>query len=270
MATFCDVAPFGDEPLAEVPLENPPLVAVIAQVRFPPIASIAEQSFIGPFQEELRPTYPVLRPEREVRLAFTPDGPVPTPESNVVWRLTDIEQNWRVSLAPSFLSIDVDTYTSRKEFVARFRAALQALHNHIKPQLLDRLGVRYVDRIELSDDVARLHRLIRPEVLGAVGHDFGDATLSRSIADSEIRSTEGIMRARWGVLPAHTALDSFHGEPPATPSWLLDLDMFTSKGSRSFEVAEAAQLAELFAERIYRVFRWAVSDELLELFGAKS
>lgn len=268
MPTFLDIPPFGDDPLEEVPLKSAPLVAVIAQVRFPPVASIADQAFIGPFQEELRPSYPVMRPEREVRLAFTPDGAVQAPETNVVWRFVDLDENWKVSLAPSFLSLDVGEYTSRGDFVARFRAAVQALENHIQPQVLDRLGVRYVDRLELTDELPALDELVRPEVLGVAVQDLGGETdVSRSISDTELHASNGVMRARWGVLPANTALDPFHGEPPARPSWLLDLDMYTAPGSRPFVVADVADLTESFAERIYRVFRWAVSDELLRHSG---
>lgn len=268
MATFLDIPPFGDDPLEEVPLDSDPLIAVIAQVRFPPVASIADQAFIGSFQEELRPSYPVLRPEREVRLAFTPTGAVQAPETNVVWRFVDLEENWKVSLAPSFLSLDVGEYTSRTEFVARFRSALQALANHIQPQVLDRLGVRYVDRLELTEDLPALDELVRTQVLGVAAQNLGGASdVSRSISDTEVRTSDGAMRARWGVFPANTVLDPFHGEPPARPSWLLDLDMYTAAGSRPFSVAEVAGLTESFAERIYRVFRWTVSKELLKHFG---
>ena len=270
MPTFLNIPPFGDDPLDEVPLDSAPLVAVIAQVRFPPVASIADQAFIGPFQEELRPSYPVLRPEREVRVVITPDGAVQAPETNnnVVWRFVDLDENWKVSLAPSFLSLDVGEYTNRKEFMARFRVALQALENHIKPQVLDRLGVRYVDRLELTDDLPALDELVRPEVLGVAVQDLGGVTdVSRSISDTEVHASDGVMRARWGVLPANTALDPFHGEPSTRPSWLLDLDMYTADGSRPFALAEVAGLAESFAEHIYRVFRWAVSNELLQHFG---
>ena len=48
---------------AEIPLRTAPLVRVIAQVRFPVIASIDTRGFIASFQEALREAYPVLRPE---------------------------------------------------------------------------------------------------------------------------------------------------------------------------------------------------------------
>jgi len=268
MATFSEILPFGSDPIDEVLLDSPPLVAVLAQIRFPPIASIANQGFIGPFQEEVRHTYPVMRPEQEVNFALTPGGAVATSESNVIWRFADIDENWKISLAPSFLSLEVSRYTSRVEFVARFRTALQALQRHVGPQVIDRLGVRYLDRLEITDELPDLRELVRPEVLGVAAHNLGsNSEISRAMSDIEIHEHSGIMHARWGVLPANTALDSLHGPPPASPSWLLDLDMFTRPGTQPFEASDIAELTESFARSIYRVFRWTVSDELLRLFG---
>ena len=55
--------PLVASPPSEIPLRNAPLVRVIAQVRFPLIASIDKRGFIAAFQEGLRDTYPVLRQE---------------------------------------------------------------------------------------------------------------------------------------------------------------------------------------------------------------
>ena len=268
MPSFCDVLPFGDEELTEIPLSSPPLLVVIAQVRFPMIASIANQGFIGSFQEELRPYYPIMRQEQEVQFAITPDGAVQAQAPNAIWRFIDLDENWRVTLAPSFLSLDVGDYTSRSEFITRFRSVLQALENHFAPQVFDRLGVRYVNRLVLDNQLPSLEDLARREVLGIVGQEIGgEATVLRSISDNEVHTPEGVMHARWGVLPADFTLDPFHGPPIDKPSWLLDLDMYTPPSPRPFSVKGAAELAESFATRIYGVFRWAVSSELLDHFG---
>ena len=42
--------PLVGSPPAEVPLTDPPLVRVIAQVRFPTILSVENAEFIAPFQ----------------------------------------------------------------------------------------------------------------------------------------------------------------------------------------------------------------------------
>ncbi|MGD8207441.1 MAG: TIGR04255 family protein, partial [Thiohalocapsa sp.] len=56
--------PLTGPPPAEVPLSDAPLVRVIAQVRFPLVASVEKGDFIAPFQEAIRAEYPVLRPEQ--------------------------------------------------------------------------------------------------------------------------------------------------------------------------------------------------------------
>lgn len=269
MATFSSIAPFGVDPISEVPLDAAPIVAVIAQLRFPQVASIATPAFVGPFQEELRPTYPVMRHEKEVRVTLTPNGVTQAPESDIVWRFVDLEESWRVSLAPSFLSLEATgEYTSRTEFIARLRSVVQALENHIKPSVYDRLGVRYVDRVEIDEDLPVLSELIRPEVLGVSTCELGGgSTLARSIVDSEFRLNDSALRARWGTLPASTGIDPFHGAPSSKPIWLLDLDMYTAEGVRPFAVGDVVSLAENYAAQIYRVFRWAVSEEFLKHFG---
>src|SRR5438552_2734105 len=142
--------PFGDEPLDEILLSDAPLVAVVAQLRFPPVASIAREEFIGPFQEALRSDYPVLRQEREVSLILTPAGIGASGDSGHVWRFRDKADTWRVSLAPSFVALDTTAYVDHTSFVSRLRAVLEALAASIGPATFDRFGLRYADRVELS------------------------------------------------------------------------------------------------------------------------
>ena len=156
--------PLKGPPPAEVPLDNAPLVRVIAQVRYPLIASVESRRFIGPFQESIRNDYPVLRPEDSRSVVLGPKGAVTT-RSDVSWRFSDAPQTWRVTLAPDFLALETWQYTSRADFFNRFRRVLTELHVHVTPRMVDRLGVRYIDRI-LGDNLRALPQLVRPEVAG--------------------------------------------------------------------------------------------------------
>jgi hypothetical protein len=66
--------PFSSKGPDEVPLERAPLARVIAQVRFPTIVSLGRPEFIGPFQEAIRPRYPILRSEQAAGLTVGPLG----------------------------------------------------------------------------------------------------------------------------------------------------------------------------------------------------
>lgn len=271
MASLIEVpTPFGD-PVPEVPLPNAPLIAVIAQVRFPPVASIAREDFIGPFQERIREAYPVMRQEREVSLVLTPQGVQAGGDSSPVWRFLDRDDNpeWKVSLASSFVALDTSRYTSRSDFQNRLGAVLEALAETIRPSVCDRLGVRYVDRIVLGEADFDLASLLRPEVLGVATVEPGaGAALVHHISDSEFRLDDAVLHGRWGQLPPKAQLDPFHGDAVDAPSWILDLDMYdTNLGG--FDVDTLTSRAATFAERIYRFFRWAVRPDLLRRYGGE-
>ncbi|HUP68517.1 MAG TPA: TIGR04255 family protein [Acidimicrobiales bacterium] len=263
--------PFGDEPIDEIFLPDAPLITVVAQLRFPDIASIAREDFIGGFQEAIRADYPVLRQEREVSFVLTPRGIGAGADSGHVWRFRDKAKEWSVSLAPSFVALDTTAYVNRADFVARLGKVLEALAASIAPATYDRFGLRYVDRIILDpppSGLETLNALVRQDVRGISTSPLGDANVSlqHTLSASEFRLSDAVLFGRWGVVPPDVQLDPSHGDPVPTPSWLLDLDMYVA-GPNDFAVAHVLGLADDFAGRIYRFFRWAVNPELLKRCG---
>lgn len=249
----------------EVPLPNAPLVRVIAQVRFPQILSIEKRDFVAPFQEAIRTQYPVLRPEQMQGVVVGPQGATPMPPQ-VIWRFVDVEDNWRVSLAPDFAVIETTAYKSRDDFFERFKVMIQALSEHVGPQIVDRIGVRYIDRIS-GDPVNDISMLVRPEVLGIVATEVAKHarhTLSESVFLVPESSVQ--LLARWGLLPKGGTVDPAAIEPSPEISWILDLDMFQSE-SRPFVPDAIVADARSYAERIYTFFRWAMTDDFLRLYG---
>ena len=77
------------------------------------------------------------------------------------------------------------------------------------------------------------------------------------------------MLARWGHLPPNETVDAAAIEPITGPSWILDLDMYTTD-SCEFSVEKVVEDAERFSKRLYTFFRWAVTDEFLQRYGANT
>jgi uncharacterized protein (TIGR04255 family) len=257
-----NVDPLVSPPPEEVPLKDAPLVRVIAQIRFPEILSIEQRSFVAPFQEALREAYPVLRLDQTPGLLVRPAGVAAKPM--VAWRFNDIDGNWRVSLTSEFLALETTNYESRSDFLARFRVALEALSEYFDPKQVDRLGVRYIDRITGSA-VDEISALVQPEVRGISG------TLAASHADHSLTETlfaveDARVVARWGQLPPRGTVDPAAIEPAEEKSWILDLDMFSSNAT-PFVVDRVVEDARRYAERIYAIFRWAVTDDFLRRYG---
>lgn len=258
----------GQDPLVaplppEVPLRDAPLVRVIAQLRFPEILSVEQSEFVAPFQEAIRATYPVLRQEFTQGLVLGLGGIAPR-KQQVAWRFSDTEGSWRVSLTPDFVALETTRYLSRVDFFARLKVLATALAAHVEPAQLDRLGVRYIDRLS-GTAVHEIAQLVRPEVHGISGTAAGTRAV-HSLTETMFEVDDARVLARWGCLPPHGTVDPAALEPMAEPSWILDLDMFSAT-SMPFVVDDVIARAQQYAERIYTIFRWAVTDEFLRRCG---
>ena len=110
--------PLIDPTPPEVHLTNAPLVCVLGQVRFPQILAVEDKKFVTPFQEAIRTKYPKLRQERTYQLTFdNQEKDALRSQSEAIWRFTDANNHWRVSLASNFVALDTSKYVSRQDFL---------------------------------------------------------------------------------------------------------------------------------------------------------
>lgn len=263
-------APFGP-PVPEIPLASSPLVFVVCQVRFERIAAIgSSEAFIAPFQEAIRADYPIMSQERSAGILVGPDARIIPSEGGATWRFDQRPEQWQVSLAPDFVALSTRAYSSRADLLRRLRIVLDAVAEHLNPRFCERMGVRYVDRVTNGELLARLAKLVTLPVLGAAVVDPGEDGVERTheFVDA-IYSLPGDaeLHGRWGLLPAGATFDPGI-EPAAVNSWVLDLDVYT-RDSDAFHPATIAARTTEFCERIYRFFRWAVTDEFLTAHGGQ-
>lgn len=252
--------PLSGPPPSEVRLPTPPLVRVIAQVRFPGILKIRNPDTAAGFQECIRSTYPVLEKEQARRIEL---GGQEIREE-IVWRFRDRARAWRVSLGTNFVSLETTKYESRQDFLDRLQSVVSGIEETLNPQEAQRLGVRYVDRLT-GPAVDQITDLIRKEVLGVLPSDIGQIA-THILTESHFSTEEGQLNARWGKLPPHATTDPDAVEPCEAPSWIIDLDMFTSD-PQTFSTPELIDNAKRFTERVYSVFRWMVTDSFLKFYG---
>lgn len=267
MATIPD-NPLAGPPPPEIPLPSAPLIRVIAQVRFPLVTSVLKQEFIAPFQEAVRIDYAVLRAEQSRTVIFGSDGAAQQ-STGVVWRFEDVDRGWRLSLAPDFLALETTRYVSRDNFLARFERVLVALRDHIDPPVIDRLGLRYIDRVVGDDVPGVLPDLMRPEIAGILRTPLAGYA-RHAIVENVFSLPEGTgnLMARWGLVPKSATVDPSAIEPTDQPSWLLDLDAFLTE-TRPFEIDAIVAETRGFAERIYSFFRWVVTKKFIERYGGR-
>ena len=258
----------GDGVPLEVHLPRAPLIRVICQVRFPLIASIEDPKFIGEFQEVLRPEYPILREERALSLTLNASGMPVTSAPAILWRFKDGSGNWRVTLSTDFLAIETTAYESRDGFLARAGFLLAVLREKLGVGLLDRIGIRYIDRV-VDPELKDIHHLVNKEFLGVLATPLA-SKVERSISECLIRAEPSgpVIQARWGLMPPKATFDPSAIEPIPDSSWVLDIDMYRT-GPVVFD--HQGIVAELrgYCEEIYGYFRWVVTEQFLATFGGE-
>ncbi|CAN5283785.1 hypothetical protein BH20ACT13_BH20ACT13_23100 [soil metagenome] len=251
---------------ATILLANPPLVRVLAQVRFAPVLAVASESFVGPFQQALADRYPIGSSgiEFAINIPAPAEGP-PTGEPTRLWRFETVDESSRVTLATSFVAFETDHYEGHTKFLAALSHVLDAVDEHIKPVQTQRTGIRYVQQLAAAEDLGRLSDFFRTELLGVVAAPEAAEHLDLCLTQAR-HVVDGVtLAARWGMLPAGMGTDIV--QPVDGPSWLFDIDVFDEERS-PFDAEELAERAGRYTRRQYQFFRWAVEPAFLERFGA--
>lgn len=228
------------------------------------IIEVGQQDFVSPFQSAIRAEYPILRQEQAQAILFNQTG-LAQGQPRPVWRFSSTSGQWRVSLSQDFLALETTAYESRSDFISRLQAILEALSTHVKPAQVDRLGIRYIDRIT-GEELENIAHLVRAEMRGLAG-SIASENLQHELTEAAFRNEKDGLTARWGLLPPGVTVDPAAIEPIEQPSWLLDIDMYSSEPFE-FDVKFIAAESRRFAERIYTFFRWAITDEFLKRYGS--
>jgi uncharacterized protein (TIGR04255 family) len=260
--------PFGDDPVDEVHLPRAPLVHTVCQLRFPKILSLRSEAGIAPLQEALAEDFPVLHQDSNVAVMLLPDGVATQPGTEAVWRFQSKDGSWKVSVSADFISLDTSAYESRADYLRRLESVLAAFGSVVRPAHVERIGIRYIDRIDDPEQFARLASYVRPQMLGGLAVPLpADVHLAHTLSEAVFVGDGSQLLARWGVVGPNMTLDPMVA-PSAHRSWILDIDV-SAGGQFEFDAGPLAAAVGGFADQIYRFFRWAVTDELLREAGGE-
>lgn len=262
--------PLFGEPPDEIPLDNAPLTRVLAQVHFTPILRLMSEDYVALFQERIRNTYPIVHRDTHKLVTVFRDGPdVESNRTEVIWRFVNATMPARVSVTSNFLSLETMCYTSRKDFMERFREVVASLKAVVGSAHVTRIGVRYVNHVKLPE-FSDMEQMLRPAMLGVLNTDLRSRmqhTLSETIFDV----AEGHLLARWGLLPPNGTHDPDVLLPVPKNSWFLDIDVFKQYSEPYEDMDADAVHAAVFSltKRSYAFFHWATTDRLLEVYGGR-
>jgi len=257
--------PFGGEPPPTIPLANPPLARVLAQVRFSTVLSVAEEAYVAPFQKSLVKHFPRSDPQMQLVISG-PEAPSASTLTRV-WRFTSDDEKWSTSLGTQFVALETTAYHTQEEFFSVLRLVMDAVREHIQPTYVERVGIRYIQRLDQLEDLHQLGSYFIPEVLGISRWvDAADAPIF-TMAQAHFVDGATHLAARWGIIPPKFTIDVSALPPVDALTWILDLDTFDEARSPLDTQDLQARLYD-YSRRQYQFFRWAIRPAFLLRFGA--
>jgi len=253
--------------VSEITLPHAPLAKVLAQLRYPRPLDFNEITSIEPASRALASRYPVGRQAKATAVIITSSGLSQEQTAETNWIFEDIDANWKVTIADRFVALETIRYSSRDDFTARFTEIVHIISESLRPPVFDRLGIRYINRLEGEDVAKDLPRLVQPVALAGLAVPHEGIQIEHSLCDSIFVDGNAHLQVRWGWLPAGAAID-LTVSAPAVPYWLLDIDSFTGKGG-PFDLSVLDNTVSDLAERAHRFFRWLVTEDFLLRFGGE-
>lgn len=148
------------------PLKKPPVYLTVVQVRFNPILKLAE--FLPAIQEGMRGTgFPAYAPHKAIALQLTVENgqPAPVPVVRERYSFGNVEKTHEFWLDSDSLALQSTDYGNFESFSEAFLKGLALVHDAVRLDFTDRIGLRYLDRVfPLGSD--RLAQYLAPQALG--------------------------------------------------------------------------------------------------------
>jgi uncharacterized protein (TIGR04255 family) len=247
-------------------LARSPLELVVCQLRFETQPEVSEAEIALAVHEALGGSdgrYPRLEPVAAQTVNFmmgAPGAPPAVSQQGVSgWRYQSADGAWTVSLMPDNVSLETTRYTEWEDFSQRMRELLDVTASHVGPGIEQRLGLRYIDRINEVDasTPADWEPYLIPELLGLVLHEQLGPAVRTARQQLLLDLGEGYScGVNHGFVP---------GESDRL-NYLLDYDLFR-EGGRPFHVDAVSEALEILHDDAGKLFQASITPALYELLG---
>lgn len=256
--------PFTGDTERRIRLSNPPLPLVLCQVRWPDLTQLQTglDDAAGRVGAKLE-GYPLHEQTREVAITLTPEG-VTTGPGEVVHQWHSADKAWHVAMTRRSIAAFCTSYTSFDEFAHKLKSALDAVASTLDIPVIERVGVRYVNRITDPATLGTLESTLNPAVLGLAALRPSSSEVVRLTSLNQIVYSVGRdrLQVRSGLLAPGETVDP--AVPPVTTSsWILDLDSFR-ESLGGFDSKEVIDVVGRLADINYDFFKLVATDQYLE------
>ena len=251
-------------PKGQPALGNPPLKAVICQMRFPRILEFSERR-MRPIQQALADRYPHTELGQLASFNLGPGGATTDLEDSAIYRFRDESRHRTVAVTPTSLSLETDAYDDFPTFATQWYAVVVSAIDAFGLSQQERIGLRYVNEVEckltpdasgrLAVEPRELEALLRPELVGAVGRHQHTQRLMSSMQEMRFAQEQGFCTIRHGLAC----------QPDQKSAYILDLD-FYDDDLQKIDLDAQVNLLAHFNHVIYDLFKWAITEDRFAQF----
>lgn len=190
-------------------LNNAPVYYTVAQVQFNPILNL--EGYIPSIQAKMREAhFPDFKQDVIQRLVLPLGGieqgqmaaPTVTPQSRYLFG--DIAGRSLFLLETNVLSFQTTEYDTFEVFSANLLKGLAILHEVLRLDFVERIGLRYLDAVQPSKEKESLHDYLVPEVLGLALRGAGQ--LQHSVSETSFATPAGQIISRVLIRNGHIGL----------------------------------------------------------------
>lgn len=261
--------PFTKGKVDSYQLNNEALVLVLCQLRWPSLANLQNDMQLQALLPDVNETmlsngYPIYTQAKNINYVVTPEGITPN-ESGTIHQWTSPDDSWHISLSTQFMSLFSTKYSSYKELRDRLVPVLSAVSGVLTVPAINRVGVRYVNRIEKPEDMSNLASLIKPQILGyrALGHEYLQTSMNQAVY-----AVDGnVLQVRSGILPPNQNPDPSINSV-ANESWVLDLDA-SRESKLIMNIDNIMSVVSSLSDIDYDYFKFITTREFVDRFSDK-
>lgn len=259
------------DPAPRYRLADAPLAQAVVQINYPTVAALQTLEGIAPLQDELQDAFPYM--QRSTMSEFTmnlgPAGPISSEPTNVVVHSFTNDTGWTLTVTPSSAALSVGSeYQGINDFAERFEHVVNALNSKGRFNRCTRLGVRYLDLVDIEAD-PEWHRWFRPEFVGLADPAVAP-NLVQTLTEVRLRSVAGEMPVdgvlRYGVVPADSVLIGVPPRKVAERSYLFDMDM-SVEPQHNVRPSALPDLFRTLHAGLEDVFHWSLTTAGKARFG---
>jgi uncharacterized protein (TIGR04255 family) len=238
-----------------VVFDESPLSLVVCQVRFEHLGEVERHQ--DSLRDLLADDYPLTQRLQTAELQVSAAGAQAASANGL--RFASIEGDWTFTLMPDFASLETTAYDDWASFEVRLRNVMSALAQTAHPRVETRLGLRYVNQIEVPSvsQPSDWTKLLQPAIVGDLS---GDAPLAASII-----TLHQMMQLDIGDGARLTFRHGLPGEAAASNgaglAYLLDFDC-SRQQEMPLDIDSIVAEADRFNTTITSLFQWCLTDEL--------